>query len=103
MFDILGLDLGHAVEPERGLDARAPAFGIFPAETIEQDGEAPLFGQPNEIFEAADGILQPRREDFEILRVSRFQHKTSAHSAIRVMSAPTLLNFSSSRSKPRSR
>src|SRR6185437_2984952 len=99
-LDLVGLDLEHAVEMKAGAHPRPAAF--FPCEAVYHCGEAVLLRLPAHILELQHGVLQPRRQNLQILGVSRGQPQ-ARHSDTRAMSAPTRDSFSSSRSKPRSR
>jgi len=68
-LDVDGLNLGHAIEPQRRPHARAGAFHVFPAVAVDHGRETPLLRQPGEIFQLAHGILQSRRHDLQIFGI----------------------------------
>src|SRR5581483_4144006 len=99
-LDLVRLNLEHAVEMKAGAHPRLAA--LFPFEPVHHRGEAALSGLPAHILELQHRVLQPCRQNLQVLGVARRQPE-ARQSDTRAMSAPTRDSFSSSRSKPRSR
>src|SRR6185312_12484115 len=70
-LDLVGLDLEHAVEMKTGAYPRLAA--LFPHQTIDHRSEATFLGLPAHILELEHRILQPRRQNLQVLGVARRQ------------------------------
>ena len=79
-LDVVRLTDSTPSKCSRNARADSPLpFGVFPFEAVEQRREAPLLRQPDEILHLRDRILQPRRHDFEILRVLGRERQAWCH------------------------
>src|SRR5690606_35883580 len=104
------VDYQHRADPLNRSPLPRGLGGILPSKAVDQQRQPPPLGHPGHIAADANGILQQRRDDLEILATlgpqpqrlfgTVLESRVLGHAAARTrsMDAPQAVNFSSSRS-----